>query len=265
MQALRSRHMPAGIEASRRAQIPSPPAEPPVFVLWFNQVTRPVLWWTAANPACRLRLWSATLHRLLSTTSSCFACHHAACTWPRWPPGPSSWAYLSLHSSEAPQGIDLSLSLFTCTNANQVATCTCNTWPTVSPHHVFNYSSQPRETIHRSSDAPVLNQCKHGEWCSHAPTKFCSSQRSLCGALSTFSSTTTKCGHHWKIRCKKHIKHHNHPNKCSPIGWKNANIAYQLGRLHLAPPGQFIRGVVQTYYEQGYNNQYYQYQPPAED
>jgi hypothetical protein len=31
-------------EASRRARIPSPPAEPPVLVLWFNQVTRPVLW-----------------------------------------------------------------------------------------------------------------------------------------------------------------------------------------------------------------------------
>jgi hypothetical protein len=27
-------------EASRCAQIPSPPAEPPVLVLWFNQVTR---------------------------------------------------------------------------------------------------------------------------------------------------------------------------------------------------------------------------------
>jgi hypothetical protein len=27
-------------EASRRARIPSPPAEPPVLVLWFNQVTR---------------------------------------------------------------------------------------------------------------------------------------------------------------------------------------------------------------------------------
>jgi hypothetical protein len=30
----------AGIEASRRARIPSPPAEPPVLVLWLNQVTR---------------------------------------------------------------------------------------------------------------------------------------------------------------------------------------------------------------------------------
>jgi hypothetical protein len=66
-------------------------------------------------------------------------------------------AYLSLHSSEAPQGIDLSRPLFTCTKANQAATCTCNTQPSVSPHHVVNHSSQPGATIHRSSDAPVLN------------------------------------------------------------------------------------------------------------
>jgi hypothetical protein len=49
------------------------------------------------------------------------------------------------------------------------------------------------------------------------------------------------------------------------MGEGNANIAYELGRLHLAPPGQFIGRVVQSYYEQGYNNQDYQYQPPAED
>jgi hypothetical protein len=144
-------------EASRRARILSPPAEPMVLVLWFNRVTRPVLWWTAANPACRLRSWAATLHRLRSMTLSCFSCHHAARTWPRWPPGPSTQAYLSLHSSEAPQGIDLSRSLFTCTNTNQAATCTCNTWPRVSPHHVVNHSSQLGATIHRCLDAPVLS------------------------------------------------------------------------------------------------------------
>jgi hypothetical protein len=119
------------------------------------------LWWTTSNPMCRLRLWAATLHRLWSTTSSCFSCHHATCTWPRWPPGPSSQAYLSLHSSEAPQGIDLSCPLFTCTNAKQAATCTCNTRPRVSPHHVVNHSSRLGETIHRSSDAPVLTQHWH--------------------------------------------------------------------------------------------------------
>jgi hypothetical protein len=44
-----------------------------------------------------------------------------------------------------------------------------------------------------------------------------------------------------------------------------ANIAFEHGHLHLAPPGQFIGGAVQSYYEQGYKNQDYQYQPPAED
>jgi hypothetical protein len=49
------------------------------------------------------------------------------------------------------------------------------------------------------------------------------------------------------------------------LGEGNANIAYELGRLHLVPPDQFVGGDVQTYYEQGYNYQDYQYQPPAED
>jgi hypothetical protein len=34
-------------------------------------------------------------------TSSCCSCHHAACTRPRWPPGPSNEAYLSSPHLEA--------------------------------------------------------------------------------------------------------------------------------------------------------------------
>jgi hypothetical protein len=49
------------------------------------------------------------------------------------------------------------------------------------------------------------------------------------------------------------------------LGEGNAIIAYELGRLHLVPPEQFVGGDVQTYYEQGYNYQDHQYQPPAED
>jgi hypothetical protein len=49
------------------------------------------------------------------------------------------------------------------------------------------------------------------------------------------------------------------------MGEGKPNIAYVLGHLHLAPSGQFIGGAVQSYYEQGRNNQDYQYQPPAED
>jgi hypothetical protein len=40
MQALRSRHASVGIEASRRARIPTPPVEPLVLVLWLKQVTQ---------------------------------------------------------------------------------------------------------------------------------------------------------------------------------------------------------------------------------
>jgi hypothetical protein len=49
------------------------------------------------------------------------------------------------------------------------------------------------------------------------------------------------------------------------LGEGNANISYELGRLHLVPTDQFVGGDVQTYNEQGYNHQYHQYQPPAED
>jgi hypothetical protein len=35
------------------------------------------------------------------------------------------------------------------------------------------------------------------------------------------------------------------------LGDGNANIAYELGRLHLVQPDQFVGGDVQTHYEQG--------------
>jgi hypothetical protein len=53
-------------------------------------------------------------------------------------------------------------------------------------------------------------------------------------------------------------------SNAAQLGEGNANIAYELGRLHLVPPDQFVGGDVQTYYEQGYNY-HYQYQPPAEN
>jgi hypothetical protein len=97
------------------------------------------------------------------------------------------------------------------------------------------------------------------------PTKLCGAQRNLCGALCTISSTTTKCGHSWRIRCKKHANIAAIQSNTAQFGEGNANIAYELGRLHLVPPDQFVGGDVQSYYEQGYNHQDYQYQPPAED
>jgi hypothetical protein len=43
--------------------------------------------------------WGST--KKPSMTSSCCSCHHAARTWPRWPPGPSNEAYLSSPHLEA--------------------------------------------------------------------------------------------------------------------------------------------------------------------
>jgi hypothetical protein len=54
-------------------------------------------------------------------------------------------------------------------------------------------------------------------------------------------------------------------SNAAQLGEGNANIAFELGCLHLVPPDQFIGGAVQSYYEQGYNNQDNQYQPPADD
>jgi hypothetical protein len=54
-------------------------------------------------------------------------------------------------------------------------------------------------------------------------------------------------------------------SNAAQLGEGNANIAYELGRLHLVQPDQFVGGDVQPYYEKGYNYQDYQHQPPAED
>jgi hypothetical protein len=54
-------------------------------------------------------------------------------------------------------------------------------------------------------------------------------------------------------------------SNATQLGEGNANIAYEPRSLHLVLPDQFVGGDVQTYYDQGYNYQDYQYQPPAED
>jgi hypothetical protein len=56
------------------------------------------------------------------------------------------------------------------------------------------------------------------------------------------------------------------PSNPTQLNWVKAmQILPELGRLYLVPPDQFVRGDVQTYYEQGYNYQDHQYQTPAED
>jgi hypothetical protein len=54
-------------------------------------------------------------------------------------------------------------------------------------------------------------------------------------------------------------------SNATQLGEGNANFAYELRRLYLVPPDQFVGGDVQSYYEKGYNKQDYQYQPATED
>jgi hypothetical protein len=85
--------------------------------LWLSQVT----WWFSGEPPQTLWTWCSLRQSPLMTwlprsrgltlvlwlnqetvsTSSCRSCHHAASTWPRWPPGPSNQAYLSSPPLEA--------------------------------------------------------------------------------------------------------------------------------------------------------------------
>jgi hypothetical protein len=48
-------------------------------------------------------------------------------------------------------------------------------------------------------------------------------------------------------------------SNAAQLGECNAYIAYELGRLYLVLPDQFVGGNLQTYYEQGYNYQDYQH------
>jgi hypothetical protein len=150
MQALRSRHASVGIEPSRRTRIPSPPAKPPVSVLWFNQVTQRFYGEPPQTPRAdsgREPLPSTGSGRRLRLAFLAIMRHDLT----------------PLATGSLESGIDLSRPLFTCTNANQATTCTRNTRPRVSLHHVVNHSSEPGATIHRSSDAPVLSGSRRKE------------------------------------------------------------------------------------------------------
>jgi hypothetical protein len=74
-----------------------------------------VLWWTASNLVCRLRSWATTLHRLLSTTSSCISCYNVARTWSRSPTGsiepePTCLSTLHMHQRKSRRNLHLQYS-----------------------------------------------------------------------------------------------------------------------------------------------------------
>jgi hypothetical protein len=60
------------------------------------------------------------------------------------------------------------------------------------------------------------------------PPPICGAQRSLCRAICTPSLTTTKCGHHWRIRCEKMQNIAAIQTNANQMGEGNANIAYEF-------------------------------------
>jgi hypothetical protein len=140
-QAPRSRRVSPFIEASRRARISSPPAEPPVLVLWLNQATR----WFCGEPPQTPHADSGC--EPLPCINSCpwlrlaLCCHHAAHTWSPSTTGsiePSLFVALllrgpgrlrpfapALHQHQRKLSRNLHLQY----------------GPRVSPHHVVNRSS----------------------------------------------------------------------------------------------------------------------------
>jgi hypothetical protein len=102
-QAPQARRVPPRFEVTLRARIPSSPAEPPVLALWLNQGTRQFCGEPPQTPCTNFGRES------LPCTGSCSRLLRAFRATMRpaldlvRPLVPSSQAYLSLHSSEAPQ------------------------------------------------------------------------------------------------------------------------------------------------------------------
>jgi hypothetical protein len=96
-----------------------------------------------------------------------------------------------------------------------------------------------------------------GEWCSHAPQNYVVPNVTFAEPYAQFPQPQQS------VSIIREYAARNMQNiaaiqaNVTQLGEGNANIAYDLGRLHLAPPDQFIRGDVQSYYEQGYNHQDY--------
>jgi hypothetical protein len=137
-------------------------------VLWLNRVTQwfsgeplhtlrtrcslrqsPLMTWLPRSPGSTLvlRLYQETVHDfILLFMPPC---------GPHLTPLATGSFERSLLVFSMPGGLtgnDLSRLFFSCTNTSQDATCTCNTWPRISPHNVVNHSSHKEATIHRSSN-----------------------------------------------------------------------------------------------------------------
>jgi hypothetical protein len=104
-----------------------------------------------------------------------------------------------------------------------------------------------------------------GEWCSHAPTNYVVPNVTFAEPYAQYPQPQQSVAIIGGYAARNMQNIETIQSNVAQLGEGNANIAYELGRLHLVPPDQFVGGNVQTYYEKGYNYQNYQHQPLAED
>jgi hypothetical protein len=84
------------------------------------------------------------------------------------------------------------------------------------------------------------------EWCSHVPTKFAVPNVAFAepyAHLPQPQQSVTIIGGYTTRDMQNIAAIQTNANQ---MGEGNANIAYELGCLHLAPPGQLIGGAVQS-------------------
>jgi hypothetical protein len=103
-QALQTHHVFPGIEASQSARIPSPLVEPPVLVLWLNKVADSFCGELPQNPHADFSRQALPCTGLCPRLRLAFLATMRPALDPVQPPGPSSQAYLYLHSLEALEG-----------------------------------------------------------------------------------------------------------------------------------------------------------------
>jgi hypothetical protein len=120
------------------------------------------------------------------------------------------------------------------------------------------------ESLHRQVITEGY-QCKHGGVCSRAPQNYVVLNITFAEPYAQYPQPQKSMAIIGGYAARNMQNITTIQSNAAQLGEGNANIAYELGRLHLVPPDQFVGGDVQTYYEQGYNYQDYQHQPPAED
>jgi hypothetical protein len=79
-----------------------------------------------------------------------------------------------------------------------------------------------------------------GEWCSRAPTKLCGAQRSLLEPYAHFPQPQQSVAIIGGYAARNMQNIAAIQSNLTQLGEGNANIAYELGCLNLAPPEQFI-------------------------